>query len=48
MSNIYYSENSEGKPWLRCDDNIKLDLKKRNMIMVTRVIWLRKGNSGGL
>jgi hypothetical protein len=48
VSDIYYSEKSEGKPWPRCDDNIKLDLKKRCVIMWTRFIWLGKGNSGGL
>jgi len=36
-----------GRPWLRWEDNIKMDLQEWDMGVRTGSSWLRKGTVGG-
>jgi hypothetical protein len=37
-----------GRSRRRCEDNIKMDLRKLGYVVLTGLIWLRIGTSGGL
>jgi hypothetical protein len=37
-----------GRPRRRCEDNIKMDLKKQDGVVWTGLIWFGIGSSGGL